>query len=140
MNQIYIGLSKKIELPKRGYLLIDDEVPTIPRSRVFDPNVHSFNPLENIDYKRAREIAEVLYTIAPQGENTLTVRNGKRALLKTLLKAERFDKLLGEDDEPRRGKRQESTPADEVKGMVDDLLVSPVLKRVLCNPTNFSFN
>src|SRR5207237_2684362 len=118
MNQIYIGLSKKIELPKRGYLLIDDEVPTIPRSRVFDPKVHCFNPLENIDYKRAREIAEVLYTIAPQGENTLTVRNGKRALLKTLLKAERFDKLPDEDDE--RPRKRQDTPAEEVKGMVDD--------------------
>ena len=48
---------------------------------------HSFNPLTNIDYKKAREIADILYTVSPQGENTLTVRNGKRALLKMLLEA-----------------------------------------------------
>jgi hypothetical protein len=30
-----------------------------------------------------------LYTISPQGENTLTVRNGKEVILKALLKAER---------------------------------------------------
>ena len=35
----------------------------------------------------------MLYTIAPQGENALTVRNGKRTLLKALLASERLDKL-----------------------------------------------
>jgi hypothetical protein len=86
MNKLYVGFSKQIELPKiSGYLHIDDEVPTIKRSHVFDPKKHCFNPLKDIDYKKARELAELLYTIAPQGENTLTVRNGKRALLKALL-------------------------------------------------------
>jgi hypothetical protein len=66
-----------------------------------------------------------LYTISPQGENTLTVRNGKRGLLKALLNAQRLDKVRGDD---------------EVNGMMDDLLMSPVLTRVLCNPANqFSF-
>lgn len=70
----------------------------------------------------------MLYTISPQGENTLTVRNGKRALLKALLNADRLDHVRSE-----RGD-------DEVKGMIDDLLKPPVLNRVPCNPTNFSFN
>jgi hypothetical protein len=65
------------------------------------------------------------YTISPQGDNTLTVRNGKRALLKALLKADRLDRVKGDE---------------EVKALIDDLLVSPVLRRVLCNPANFSFN
>jgi hypothetical protein len=66
-----------------------------------------------------------LYTIAPQGENTLTVRNGKRALLKALLTANRLDEVRGDE---------------EVQGMIGDLLMSPVLKRVLCNPGDqFSF-
>jgi hypothetical protein len=82
VNKLYVGLSKEIELPKTGCLFITDDVPDVPRSRIFDPQKYSFNPLNNIDYRKAREIAEVLYTIAPQGENTLTVRNGKRALLK----------------------------------------------------------
>lgn len=125
MNRLYIGFSKEVKPPKTG-LFIDDKVPKIPLTKVFDPKKHSFNPLAGLDYKKARAIADVLYTIAPQGENTLTVRNGKRALLKALLKAKRLDQVRGDDE--------------EVRGMIDDLLVSPVLKRVLCQPTNFSFN
>jgi hypothetical protein len=125
VNRLYVGFTKTIELPERGFLFIDDKVPEIPRARVFDPHKHCFNPLKDITYKKARELADVLYTISPQGENTLTVRNGKRALLKALLEAKQLDEVQGDE---------------EVSGMLDDLLVSPVLKRVLCNPTNFSFN
>jgi hypothetical protein len=124
MNKLYVRFSKQIELPKGGFLYLNDEVPNIKRSRIFDPEKHCFNPLKDIDYKKARELAELLYTIAPQGENTLTVRNGKRALLKALLDAKSLDKVKGDE---------------EVRGMIGDLLMSPVLKRVLCNPTNFSF-
>lgn len=127
MNRIYIGLKKKIELPKRGYLLIDDDVPKFgdwKRARYFDPLKHRFNPLKDIDYKKARPLAEILYTISPQGENTLTVRNGKRALLKALLEAKRLDQAEGDE---------------EVTAMLDDLLISPVLKHMLCEPPNFSF-
>src|SRR4051794_24860864 len=98
MNTLYVGLSKQIELPVRGYLFIYDEVREAPQARIFDPKKHSFNPLEKTDYKRAREIADVLYTIAPQGENTLTVRNGKRALLRALVKAKRLDTMFDDDD------------------------------------------
>jgi hypothetical protein len=38
------------------------------------------------------------------------------------------------------GRAKKTDNDDEVNGMIDDLLVSPVLRRVLCNPTNFSFN
>jgi hypothetical protein len=93
MNKLWVGFSKTVEPPKGGYLLIDDEVRDIPRSRVFDPMKHCFNPLKDIDYKRARELAELFYTISLQGDNTLTVRNGKRALLKALLKADRLDRV-----------------------------------------------
>jgi hypothetical protein len=81
LNKLYVGFTKTVELPKGGCLFIDDEVRPVPewrRPRTFDPRKHSFNPLKDLDYKRAREIADVLYTISPQGENTLTVRNGKR--------------------------------------------------------------
>jgi hypothetical protein len=123
-NKLYVGFTKEVKPPKAG-LFIDDKVPKIPLAKVFDPKKHSFNPLAGIDYKKARAIADVLYTIAPQGENTLTVRNGKRALLKALLKAKRLDQVRGDE---------------EVSGMIDDLLISPILKRVLYQPTNFSFN
>jgi hypothetical protein len=128
MNKLWVGFSKSVEPPKGGYLLIADEVPNIPRSRVFDPMKHSFNPLKDIDYRRARELAELFYTLSPQGDGTLTVRNGKRALLKALLKADRLDRVKAAKGD------------EEVKALVDDILVSPVLRRVLCNPTNFSFN
>jgi hypothetical protein len=125
MNKLYVGLSKTIELPKTGCLFITDEVPDVPRARIFDPAKHCFNPLKDIDYRKAREIADVLYTISPQGENTLTVRNGKRMLLKALMRSKCLDKVSGDE---------------EVNALVGDLMASPVLKRVFCNPTNFSFN
>jgi hypothetical protein len=128
MNRLHIGFAKHIDLPKGGYLFLDDEVPSVPRARVFDPAEHCFNPLKDIDYKKARELAELLYTVSPQGENTLTVRNGKRALLRGLLEAEpaRLDQVKGDE---------------EVTGMVGDILASPVLKRVLCTAgKEFSFN
>ena len=122
-NKLYIGFNKSIEPPTRG-LFIDDEVPDVPRARIFDPAQHSFNPLAGIDYRRARALADVLYTAFPQGENTLTVRNGRRALLKALMSARSLDTITGDE---------------EVTGMIDDLLQSPVLKSVLCKPNNFSF-
>jgi hypothetical protein len=134
MNQLNVGFTKTISPPKGGYLLIDDEVPDLKRARVFDPLKHSFNPLKDIDYKKAREIAGIFYAASPQGENTLTVRNGRRALLRMLLDgADRLDKLR-----PTRGK---ADPGEvEAIDTVNDVLLSPILRRVLCNPTNFSFN
>jgi hypothetical protein len=125
LNKLFVGITRKVEIPKGGCLFIHDEVPEIPRARVFDPRLHSFNPLKGIDYKKAREIADVLYTVYPQGENTLTVRNGRRSLLKALLKARRFDKAAGDE---------------EAQGLIDDILSSPIVRRVLCDPENqFSF-
>jgi hypothetical protein len=133
-NTLHVGFTKTIEPPKGGCLFIADEVPEVPRARVFDPMKHSFNPLKSIAYKKAREIADILYTVSPQGENTLTVRNGKRALLKMLLDGpEQLDKL------ERNFGKKEVGPLEALE-TVDDILVSPVLRRVLCNPTNFSFN
>jgi hypothetical protein len=124
MNKLFIGLTKTVEPAARG-LFINDEVFDIPRARIFDPTKHSFNPLKNMDYRKARALADILYTAAPQGDNTLTVRNGKRSLLKALMAATRLDKIHGDE---------------EVTGMIEDLLQSPVLTRVLCQATNFSFN
>jgi hypothetical protein len=134
MNTLHVGFTKTVDPPKGGCIFIADEVPDVPRARVFDPMKHSFNPLKNITYKKAREIADIIYTVSPQGENTLTVRNGKHALLKMLLDGPKaLDKL------PRDYGKTEVGPL-EALATVDDVLVSPVLRRVLCNPTNFSFN
>jgi hypothetical protein len=120
MNKLFVGFTREV-LPQHG-LFIHDDIPDVPRARIFDPAVHSFNPLKDMDYKKARSIAEVLYTIAPQGENTLTVRNGKRALLRALMSADRLDRVQGDE---------------EVSGMIQDLLQSPVLQSVFCRPANF---
>jgi hypothetical protein len=58
MNRISIG-TQPIEPPKGGYLFIDDEVPDISRARVFDPTVHSFNPLQHLDYRKANELVDI---------------------------------------------------------------------------------
>jgi hypothetical protein len=128
-NQLHVGFKKKIEKPKGWWLSIDDEVAEHPKGRVFDPLKHCFNPLRGLDYKRARELAELLYTISPQGDNTLTVRNGKRALLKALLKANRLDRVKGPKGD------------EEVGALIADILVSPVLRKVLCTDgQDFSFS
>ena len=46
MNKLHVGFSKSIELPKGGFLFIDDKAPEILRAKVFDPLRHCFNPLK----------------------------------------------------------------------------------------------
>jgi hypothetical protein len=126
-NALFIGLSKRIPLPKEGgFLYIDDEVPEVARSRIFDPREHCFNPLKGITYENARMLANVIYTAYPQGETTLTVRNGRIDLVPVLRQGTRFDKL--------------KVYSEEVARLVGDILESPVLRRVLCTDAPFSFN
>jgi hypothetical protein len=135
MNHLLIGQADKterlLELAERPFLLIDDgpiadAFLANTRARLFDIDEHSFNPLFAMDYKRARDFAQALYTASPEGENTLTVRNGKRALTRLLLnRPKRLDAL------PRSG----NDPGEvEALATVDDMLLSPVLRRVLCSP------
>lgn len=125
MNILHLGFNNQVTLPKGGYLFISDKIPKIPHALVFDHRIHSLNPLAKLDYKSARELVDALYAVSPQGENTLTVRNGRRALLPLLLSSRRLDAV--DTDDP------------EVRSMLDDILISPVLRRVLSKPTNFSF-
>ena len=135
MNKLFVGFSRNVELPRGGWLLIDDEIRDAPRARVFDPDEDCFNPMQGMDYRKARELSELLYAIYPQGDGTLTVRNGKRALLKGLLKAKRLDEVEG--DSEVKAKRLDEVEGDsEVEDMIGDLLMSPILRRVLCNPTD----
>jgi hypothetical protein len=138
-NHLLVGSADKTErllnLTPHGFLLIDDGpiadvfLSRFPRAKLFDPTQHSFNPVKGIDYKRARDFATALYTASPEGKDTLTVRNGKRALTRLLLaNPTRLDRLTS------------SSEADtEALATIEDLLLSPVLRRVLCKPTNFSF-
>lgn len=131
MNKLQVGFSKHIELPKGSFLLIDDEVPAHPKAKIFDPLHHSFNPLRDIDKKKARELADALYTASPQGENTLTVRNGRRALARGLSEATRLDRVRVHS--PIKG------VAEEVEGMLDELLFTDVMRNVVCSDAEFAF-
>jgi hypothetical protein len=80
-----------------------------------------------MDYRKAREFAAIVY--GEQGQTTLTARNGKRALTRLLMTADRLDKLkAGKSDEEK-----------EAVAIIDDLLISPLLRSILCKPTSFSF-
>jgi hypothetical protein len=141
MNNALFGFADKTERllhiaqKQQPFLLIDDGpiadafLQRFPRAKLFDITKHSFNPLRGMDYAKARAFAAALYTASPEGKDTLTVRNGKRAMARLLLNnPSRLDKLKG------HGERDE-----EALATIEDLLLSPVLRRVLCNPTNFSF-
>jgi hypothetical protein len=103
------------------------------RSRYFEPERHNFNPLQSIDHRKARDLANIFYTISPQGENTLTVRNGRRELRNALMRAKRLDDVLDDDGIPKEMRA-------EVEGIVGDVLVSPTVRRMLCETPNFTFN
>ncbi|HEY1747798.1 MAG TPA: hypothetical protein VGG11_13685 [Xanthobacteraceae bacterium] len=131
-NKLLIGLTDKTEClleTDRPFLWIDDDPPEVSRGTYFDPSEHSFNPLEDIDYRKARDIAALLYSLSPEGENTLTVRNGRRALARLLLAASRLDRIKAASDDDK-----------DAVAMVDDVLFSPVLKRIFCGKPNFDFS
>lgn len=139
MNHLLIGAAdhtqRLLDLTEQPFLLIDDGPIADAflaryKARVFDLQVHHFDPMRGMDYKRAREFAAIVYTASPEGKDTLTVRNGRRALVRLLIGAQaRLDKLTGGDD----------PGTQEALAMLDDLLLSPILRSVLCKPTNFSF-
>lgn len=133
MNLIYFGTTP-IELPKGGYLFIHDEVPTIRRARVFDPTKHSFNPLSDMSYRKASDIVEIFDALFSRGDSTLTKDTGLDFIAEALEKATSLDTLI----DPPEGKA--STGHIWAYGKTHRLTRSPVLKKVLCSPTNFSFN
>jgi len=144
MNHLTVGKDKSSILnllldshhrPRR-FLLVDDgemiDALTFPKTwdvTHFDVTKHHFNPLKDIDPRRARNLANAIYSAYPQGENTLTVRNGRRALAKLLLSHTRLNQIKGNKRDPAIA---------EALGVLDDILFSPDLKDILCKPLNFS--
>lgn len=139
-NHLLVGTADKTEqllqFTRYGFLWIDDgsHIEAIrerfPRAKVFDPTVHSFNPLRGIDEDGARDLADALYLADPGGDNTLTARNGKGVLAKFFATTTRLDRIDGNRKDPAQA---------EALGMLDRALFSPLMRQVLCNPTNFSF-
>src|SRR5207253_10121078 len=126
MNRLTIGLADKTDAlfpNKQGFLLIDDGpicdtfLEKFSRVKEFHPRKHSFNPLQRMTYRKARDLVSVFY--GSEGKDTLTVRNGKRALTRMLLKAQWLDKL------PAPGKADDEK---EAAALIDDILLSPILR------------
>lgn len=135
MNTIYIGTRAQVELPKGGCLYIADEVPDMPRARVFDPTTHSFNPLKGLDYRKQCAVVDIFDTLFPRGENTLTKDTGLDFIAEALAdEPQSFDTLIAPPT------KSASTGHIWAYGKTQRLMRSPVLKQMLCTPTNFSFN
>jgi hypothetical protein len=123
MNQLHVG-SRIAVKPTEACLFIHDELPDKLRPKVFDPANHHFNPLSGIGERKAQELADIAYTIYPQGENTLTVRKGKWELAPALLKAKSLAEVTG---------------GEEVTGAIGDLLFNPLVRSCLCGGRQFVF-
>lgn len=142
MNVLIVGSDKTPILKhlRHPFLFIDDGdlcagIKHPPRRKVleFDVSIHSFNPLKDIDYKRARDFAKVLDAAFPEGANTLTTRNARFTLLKSLLdNPSDLETLVPMPD-------KKDTGATDAYQKIQTLLLSPVLKDVLTRPTNMSF-
>lgn len=142
MNQLHIGLLRRVRPPKRGgFLFIDNKPPIVPIKRVFDPRVHSVNVLTHINHIKARQLANAIYAVASEGKETLTVRNGKRALAHLFMG--RFETVVQIEEWLRNKSAEEKglSPAyEEALGTLSDILLSPVMRKFLSYRTNFSFD
>jgi hypothetical protein len=135
MNHLHIGteglLDWLLTVTKPRFLLIDDGpiadafLARFPKARLFDPTVHSFNPLTGMDYKRACDFVSVLQSVFAAGRDTLTKEGAWDVWLEALLdKPQQLDQmLLDESRDPGYISAQR---------MARRLLRSPVLRSVLC--------
>jgi hypothetical protein len=121
-----------------SFLFIDDgpliDAITLPKRRKItrlDFSQHSFNPLKGMDYQKARQFITVLDAVFPEGANTLTKKNSNFILLNALLKKPTtLDALLSQSKDPAQ---------QDAYQKIQTLLLSPILKKVLCGPNNFTF-
>lgn len=134
MNKLLVGVNREHELPGGGYFFIDDEVPEVRRGKLFDPERHSFNPLEGMTYRRACYLVDALMALFPGGGSTLTKEGVPNVLLEAFLsKGARLDGLLEE--------RSADPSYVSAKRMLERVMRSPVLRRVLCGEgERFSFS
>lgn len=119
MNKLIIGLAEKHFEYSKGSLVITDE-PILKRGeKLYDPAKHGLNPLP-MQYREAREFAAALFP----DKDLMTYRNGRRALTRLVMSADRLDRLeYTRDDDDQ-----------EARGVVEDLLLSPLLRDALRKP------
>lgn len=137
MNLLVVGTDKS-ELVKHlpdHFLFIGDKAdfPVPKRVKVTRLNLstHSYNPLKGMNYKKARDFISILDAVFPEGANTLTKKSSNFEILKALLsKPQTLERLI-----PR------GTDAGTLDAYqkIQTILLSPVLRHFLTNPTNFSF-
>lgn len=120
MLQLHLG-THDLKPTRRGCLFIHDTVPDFLLSSVFDPTKHSLDVLKGMTPRRARDLADVLFSLTPEGENTLTARRARSSLMHALAKAEDFERMTFEGE-----------GAEYAKMLVDDMLFIPELASVLC--------
>lgn len=137
--KLLIGSDKIFKVDfSRDTLIVDDgpviDSLTIPPGRKvtrLDLRKHHLNPLEGMNYKRARDFISILDAIYPEGLNTLTRKNSNFVLLNALMSGEtHLDKLIHPDNA--------DPAAIDAYQKIETLLVSPVLRAVFCKPTNFT--
>lgn len=134
MNALIVGSNKRKilhDLPDR-FLFIDDgslasdlQIPKRRAVTFFDVATHSFNPLKDMDYRRAREFLGVLDAVFPEGQGTLTARRSRFQILEALLsKPHSLARLISDTKD-----------TEDAYQKIQMLLMSPVLKNVLTTPT-----
>jgi hypothetical protein len=138
MNALVIGANKQPLLPfaKVPCLVIDDgdfidalDLPTRRTITHFDIETDHFNPLKDMSYRTAVEFVNVLSAVFPAGDTTLTKGNALHQILTALLDSPKKLSTLISDTKDTQYAYQ----------MIERLLLSPVLERVLNHPTNMSF-
>lgn len=135
MNTLYVGLRNDIELPDANFLYLNGTVPTFPQARLFDPFEHQFNPLRKLDYLKECTIVEIFDALFDPESTTLTKSSGLDYIAEALQTKPRF--LY--DLVPKPDKKS-TTGHVWAYSKVQKILRSPVLRKVLCSPPNFSFN
>lgn len=140
MNALIVGSDKSpiLNILPDAFLLIDDgalidavEMPPRRAVTLFDPALHSFNPLAGMTYARARDFIAVMDAVFPEGESTLTRKNANFVMLTALMNAPgNLDTLIP---------AKPDNAHIEARQKIQTLLFSPVLKAVLTRPTNISF-
>jgi hypothetical protein len=119
MNFLQIGFAAKTFQYEPGSLIIADDPVLEEGAKVYDPAEHGLNALP-LKYREAREFAAGAYP----DKDLMTYRNGRRALTRLTMNADRLDRLhyrRSDDDK-------------EAKGVVEDMLLSPLLRRMLREP------
>jgi hypothetical protein len=119
MNRLEIGIAETpFEYPQGSLVITDDQTPK--RGEVlFDYSEHGLSPLP-LKYPMNREFAAALWP----DKDLMTYRNGQMALADHVVKADRLDHI----------KYTTSDDDKEVRRVVKNVLLSPLLKKMLRKP------